>query len=287
MEKINSILTRKKCSKWLKTPCILIFGCSDSNGTGFEAVHSDVFSYGLYVCIILETASHRTTFRIFCNITQNTTPEENSCKMFQISSLIVLFLMGRSRMILDKDQISSGEGKRKGERGGIGRRSPKFPLLSKIQTLFHKPLIRQTSNHHHCNWYAQKHICRDFQVILSRSSWSKTTLCIIEKKNRNCCKQSKIIIKIMTSFHWLPCWGRLCIFKEQMWLPNRKCYGKKLYFDQEEIGNAMEKIDSVLIFSLNSEALSVFLSQHLMQAINCRGQHSMCRINYRWHHSFL
>ena len=48
-------------------------------------------SYGLYVCIILETAHHRTTFRIFCNITQKTTPEENSHKMFHISSPIVLF----------------------------------------------------------------------------------------------------------------------------------------------------------------------------------------------------
>ena len=31
-------------------------------------------SYGLYLCIILEMAHHRTTFGIFCNITQNTTP---------------------------------------------------------------------------------------------------------------------------------------------------------------------------------------------------------------------
>ena len=34
-------------------------------------------TYGLYVCIILETAPHRTTFRIFCNIIQKTMPEEN------------------------------------------------------------------------------------------------------------------------------------------------------------------------------------------------------------------
>ena len=42
-------------------------------------------SYGLHVFIILETAHHRTNFGIFCNITQNTTPEENSQKMFHIS----------------------------------------------------------------------------------------------------------------------------------------------------------------------------------------------------------
>ena len=78
-------------------------------------LHIQMFlNYVLYLCIILETAHHCATFGIFCNITQNTTPEENSQKMFHISSLIVLFLMGMSRTFLDKDQISSGEGKRKG-----------------------------------------------------------------------------------------------------------------------------------------------------------------------------
>ena len=70
----------------------------------------------------------------------------------------------------------------------------KFPSLSKIQNLSHKLLVRQTSNHHHCNQHFQKPICRDFQVILSSSSWSKMTL--------------------------------LCIFKEKICLPNRKWYGK-------------------------------------------------------------
>ena len=61
----------------------------------------------------------------------------------------------------------------------------------------------QTSNHHHWNWHAQKPISGNFQVILSSSSRSKRTL---------------------------------CIFQKQMWLLNRKCYGKnKLYFDQEYI----------------------------------------------------
>ena len=79
----------------------------------------------------------------------------------------------------------------------------KLPLLSKIWTLSDKLFINQTSNHHHCNWHAQEPICKDFQVILSSSSWSKTTL---------------------------------CIFKEQIWFPNEKCYGKnKLYFDQKEM----------------------------------------------------
>ena len=56
-------------------------------------------AYGLYVCIILETAYHRTTFGIFCNITQNTTSEENSKKMFYISSPTVLFSYGKVKDI--------------------------------------------------------------------------------------------------------------------------------------------------------------------------------------------
>ena len=71
--------------------------------------------YGLYVYIIFETAHYRTTFRIFCNITHNTTHEANSHKMFYISSLIILFSYGKVKdLFLDKDQISSGESKKKG-----------------------------------------------------------------------------------------------------------------------------------------------------------------------------
>ena len=69
----------------------------------------------------------------------------------------------------------------------------KFPLLSKIQILSHKLLVRQISTHHHCDWHVQKPKCRDFQVILSSSSWSIITL---------------------------------CIFKEQIWLPNIKYHEK-------------------------------------------------------------
>ena len=71
--------------------------------------------YGLYVCIILETAYHRAPFGIFCNIIQKTTPEDNSRNVFHISSPIVLFSYGKVKDVLgDKDQISSGEDKRKG-----------------------------------------------------------------------------------------------------------------------------------------------------------------------------
>ena len=93
MEKINSVLTRKKCSKWLDTPCIEIFGHANSNGTGFETVHS-----GIYVCIILVAAHRKTILVTFCNIIQKTT-EENTHKMFHISPLIVLFSYGKVKDI--------------------------------------------------------------------------------------------------------------------------------------------------------------------------------------------
>ena len=53
--------------------------------------------YGLYVCIIFVTAHHKTTLGIFCNITQKTTPEEYSQKMFHISSLTVFFSYGKAK----------------------------------------------------------------------------------------------------------------------------------------------------------------------------------------------
>ena len=82
--------------------------------------------------------------------------------------------MGRSRTFFgDKDQISSQEDERKGQEGVWGEKPKmrvicaKFPLLSKIQTLSQKSLVRQTSNHHHCDWHAEKSTCRDFQAILA------------------------------------------------------------------------------------------------------------------------
>ena len=81
------------------------------------------------------------------------------------------FLMGRSRTFLgDKDQISSGKAKGRGMGGWwempkVRIICAKFPLLSKIQTLSQKLLVRQTSNYHHCDQHAPKLKCRDFQVI--------------------------------------------------------------------------------------------------------------------------
>ena len=36
----------------------------------------------------------------------------------------------------------------------------------------------------------------------------------------------------------------------------------------------------IFFLSLNREKLSLHLSKQLMQVINCRGKHSMCRVNY-------
>ena len=74
-------------------------------------------SYRLYVCIILETAYHRTTIGIFCNITQNTTPEENSHRVPRISSPIVFFSYGKVKDIFcNKEQILIW--KKEGVKGG-------------------------------------------------------------------------------------------------------------------------------------------------------------------------
>ena len=121
-----------------------------------------------------KTVHHRTTFRIFCNFTQKTIPEENSCKMFYISSPIVPFHMGRSRTLLEiRIKFHLGRIEGRGKRGfGVEAQNEvffaKFPSLSKIQTLSDKLFLQQTSNYHHCDWYAQKPKCRDFLVIFEQ-----------------------------------------------------------------------------------------------------------------------
>ena len=108
--------------------------------------------------------------------------------MFHISSPIVLFSYGKVKDIFGGIRIKflSGEGKGKEWDGCMRGRSPKwgvvyfakFPLLSKKQTLSHKLFIRQTSNHHHCNWHAQKPACQGlskwFQAVLP----SQKQLCV-------------------------------------------------------------------------------------------------------------
>ena len=97
--------------------------------------------------------------------------------MLHISSPIVLFSYGKVKDLSFwiRVKFHLGREKRRGKRG-IWERSPKmrvifakFPLLSKIQTLSCEHLVRQTSNHHHCNCMA-KHlhvrIFKCFQAVL-------------------------------------------------------------------------------------------------------------------------
>ena len=52
----------------------------------------------------------------------------------------------------------------------------KFPSFSKIYKLYLKNYQKLSVKlHHHCNQYAQKPICRDFQVISSSYFLVKTT----------------------------------------------------------------------------------------------------------------
>ena len=70
-------------------------------------------SYGLYVCIILETAHHRTSFRIFCNISQKTI----------LSSLIVLFSYGKVDFFGIRIKFHLGRAKGRGNSGVYGKRA--------------------------------------------------------------------------------------------------------------------------------------------------------------------
>ena len=103
-----------------------------------------------------------------------------------------------------------------------------FAKSPKIKTLSHKLLLRQTSNHHQCNWHAQEPICMDFQVISSHSSWSKITL---------------------------------YIFKEQIWF---------------QIANAVEKINSFLIPSVNREKLFASFSFNTLCRWLTVGDSTLC-----------
>ena len=112
---------------------------------------------------------------------------KNDISHFCQFSDCTFFLMGRwrIRMFFNKDQISSGEGKRKGKRG-YGGESLNEGYYCKIPIIKHDTnFISQTFGQTNfkpppLQWHTQKPICRDFQVILSSSSWLKT-ICILWK----------------------------------------------------------------------------------------------------------
>ena len=143
-------------------------------------------SYGQYVCIILETAHHRTTFRIFCNFTQKTIPEENSCKMFHISSPVVLFSYGKVKDIFwirIKFHLGRAKKKVRGDMGGEAQMRVIFTkfTLSKIKlyltNIWSDKLLTTSIAIGMPKTYMQQ-----FSSDLS-SSWAKTTfLCILRNK---------------------------------------------------------------------------------------------------------
>ena len=97
--------------------------------------------------------------------------------------------MGKSRTVSEiRIKFHLGRPKERGKRGVLGQKPKmrvnftKFPLLIKIQTLSQKRFVRHSYNHDHCNWHSQKPKGKDFQVILSSSSWSKAPLCIFKEK---------------------------------------------------------------------------------------------------------
>ena len=63
-----------------------------------------------------------------------------------------------------KFHLGRAKGRGKREYGGEAQNEGyicKSPLFNKIQTLSNKLLVRQTSNHHHCDQHAQKPMCKD------------------------------------------------------------------------------------------------------------------------------
>ena len=201
-----------------------------------------------------------TTFRIFCNITQNTTPEENSQKMSHISSQIG-FSLGRLRIFWgDKDQISSGEDKWKGQEGGMGEKP-------KIRVIFLE------NSHYYARYKLYLTNCwSNFNLPPLRLAWWKTN-----KQGLSSDFEQFFLVKTT-----------LYILENKYGFQMGNSMEKINYFDEKEIGNAMEKINSIW-FSLSTKGspLLIFLSQHLMQVFDCRAQHSICRVNYRWPHSIL
>ena len=76
----------------------------------------------------------------FATLLQCTTPDENSQKMFHISSCIVLFLKGWSRTLFgDKDQISYGRATGRGK-SVVGGEAQNEGYFCKI------PIIKQDTN---------------------------------------------------------------------------------------------------------------------------------------------
>ena len=84
----------------------------------------------------------------------------------------------------DKDQIHLGRAKGSGKRGYGGEAKNKgyfhkIPIIQQDTNLSHKLLVRQTSNHHHCDQHAQNHkqvLSNDFEQFLLVKNNSLTSV---------------------------------------------------------------------------------------------------------------
>ena len=134
------ILLGWKVCFWMAQFCILIIF---PNVIMFNGVTlCKLYRYGLYVCIISETAHHRTTFGKFCNSTQKTIPEENICKMFHIFFTNCTFFLWEGQGCFLEIRIKFHlERAKEGIRGGYGEK-PKMRgfFFDKI------PIIKQDTN---------------------------------------------------------------------------------------------------------------------------------------------
>ena len=100
------------------------------------------------------------------------------CSIF-LHQLYFSLWEGQGHFLEIRIKFHLGRAKGRGKRG-YWWRSPnelfwvfcaKFPLLHKIQTSSHKLFIRQTSKHHHCNWYAQKLVKNNFVCLCLRNNY--------------------------------------------------------------------------------------------------------------------
>ena len=153
----NVTLTGKNALKWLEWCIYRVWGMPH-----WMTLVLRLYIHGC-ICIILVTAHYKTTLVTFYNITKKTTPEENTQNVPYFSIDCTFFLWEcLGHFWGDKDKLSSGRAKGRGKRRVWGERPKmrfifaKLPLLNEIQTLSHKLLVRQTSNHHHCDHHAPK-----------------------------------------------------------------------------------------------------------------------------------
>ena len=144
-------------------------------------------SYGLYVfALSWKLLITGLLLEYFATLLKRLHVKKIATKCSIFLQWLYFFLMGRSRRFFFFIKTKFHQERAKGMgKMGFGWFGPKWGFFCKIPIIkwdtnfISQLLVRQTSNHHHCNLHAQKPTCRDFQVISNSSSWSKRTLCIL------------------------------------------------------------------------------------------------------------